>query len=97
MITGTVPPSTLQAAPETYEARSEQRKTIAEAISETREVYFGGRFQAVPIYWRDRLPPQQAFGGPCIVEESGSTSVITPRFRGHVDAWGNIVLNAGKT
>ena len=35
MITWTVPPSTLQAAPATYEARCEQRKTIASAISST--------------------------------------------------------------
>src|SRR6478736_3921056 len=35
MITGTEPPSTLHAAPATYEARSEHRKTIASAISET--------------------------------------------------------------
>src|SRR4051795_1192266 len=35
MITCTVPPSTLQAAPATYDARSEQRKTIASAISST--------------------------------------------------------------
>jgi len=69
--------------------------SVAEAMVETREVYFDGQFQAVPVYWRDRLPPQQPFRGPCIVEEAGSTSVITPRFRGHVDAWGNIVLQAG--
>jgi hypothetical protein len=30
---GTVPPSALQAAPVTYDARSEQRKAITEAIS----------------------------------------------------------------
>ena len=35
MITGTVPPSTPQATPATNEARSEQRKVIAEAISST--------------------------------------------------------------
>ncbi len=33
MMIGTVPPSALQAAPVTYEARSEQRNTITEAIS----------------------------------------------------------------
>src|SRR5712672_3140213 len=33
MITETAPPSTDQAAPSTYDARSEQRKTITEAIS----------------------------------------------------------------
>ena len=33
MITGTVPPSTDQAAPATFEAASEQRNTITDAIS----------------------------------------------------------------
>ena len=33
MMIGTVPPSALQAAPVTYDARSEQRNTITEAIS----------------------------------------------------------------
>ena len=43
MMIGTVPPSALQAAPVTYDARSEQRKTMTEAISSGRASRPSGR------------------------------------------------------
>ena len=43
MMIGTVPPSALQAAPVTYEARSEQRNTITAAISSGRASRPSGR------------------------------------------------------
>ena len=43
MMIGTVPPSALQAAPVTYEARSEQRKTMTAAISSGRASRPSGR------------------------------------------------------
>jgi N-methylhydantoinase A len=55
-------------------------------------VYFDGRWRDVPAYQRDCLPLQTPFAGPCIVLEESACTVVSPGFSGHVDLWGNIVL-----
>jgi len=43
------------------------------------------------VFERDELLPGQTFVGPCLVEETTSTTVIPPGWQGTVDAFGNIV------
>jgi N-methylhydantoinase A len=66
---------------------------VEEARRGERAVYFDGRFGAVPVYVRDRLPSGGRFAGPAIVEEMGSTTVVPPRWAGEVGGHGEIVLS----
>jgi N-methylhydantoinase A len=81
----------LTAKPEPPAYRSESR-ALADALVETRDVWFGGRGAPTPVYERDRLPEGASFAGPAIIEEFGATTVIPPEWRVEVDAIGNLVL-----
>jgi N-methylhydantoinase A len=61
---------------------------------QTRPVYFeeAGGFVETPIYDRAVLAHVTSVGGPAIVEEMDSTTVIHPGYRADVDEWGNLVL-----
>ena len=52
-------------------------------------------FVECPIYDRDRLPAGAEIDGPAMIEEFDSTTVIHPGFRGRVDRYGNLFLDAG--
>jgi N-methylhydantoinase A len=57
-----------------------------------RPVYFPATgFGQTRIYERDQLQPGSHFTGPCLVEESTSTTVIPPGWSVRTDAFGNIV------
>lgn len=59
----------------------------------SRPVYYPAHgFVVTAIYERDRLRPGHVVEGPCLVEESASTTVITPGAVGTVDGYGNIVV-----
>lgn len=68
---------------------------IEDAITEQREVYFGGRWGwvATNIYDRSRLPIDVLFSGPAIIEEMSSTTTIFPLQSAYVDRIGNIIIN----
>lgn len=58
-----------------------------------RPVYFlAGSFLDTNIYERDEIQPGQSIGGPCLIEETTSTTVIPPGWSGRMDAFGNIVV-----
>ena len=61
---------------------------------ERRSVYFAeaGDFVDCPIYDRYALPAGARFGGPAIVEEFDSTTVVHPGFAVTVDVVGNLVI-----
>jgi N-methylhydantoinase A len=67
-------------------------KSLAEAETERRSIYFEGKFYDCHIYQRDLLPEEASFQGPCVVEEAGATTVVYPFWKGLVDEWGNILL-----
>jgi N-methylhydantoinase A len=59
----------------------------------SRPVYYPAHgFIDAPVYERDLLQPGNVIGGPCLVEEIASTSVLTPGVRGTVDEYGNIIV-----
>ena len=63
---------------------------------EMRDVYFEvAGFLNVPIYEREQLPAGWETRGPCIVEETISTTLIPPEFRGWIDEYKNIVIVPG--
>ena len=58
----------------------------------SRGVVFAGRVVECPIYDRARLRPGDRVGGPAIVEEFGSTTVVFPGQAVEVDRFGNMIL-----
>tara|TARA_B100000686_G_scaffold133157_1_gene140124 strand:+ start:12021 stop:14066 length:2046 start_codon:yes stop_codon:yes gene_type:complete len=72
----------------------ERRGSIEDAIIGSRESWFDESLIVVNIYDREKLPVNQRFSGPAIVEEDGSTTVVTPGWTGHIDSAGNLRLTA---
>ena len=72
--------------------------TVADAVGGERRVYLDDRvgWTPVPILRRDRLPADEVFEGPAIVEEMTSTTVVPEGATGRVDRFGNIVLEIGE-
>ncbi len=60
----------------------------------TRRVHFGGWVET-PVYERDSLLPGHRFTGPAIVEQGDTTTVIEPEMSVRVDAYENLVAEAG--
>jgi N-methylhydantoinase A len=74
-----------------------ERRTgdAGEAEAGTREVHFaeaGGWVEAT-VYERARLLPEASFGGPAIVQEVDSTTVVPPGARVTVDGYGNLIID----
>ncbi|HEV2489879.1 MAG TPA: hydantoinase/oxoprolinase family protein [Candidatus Acidoferrales bacterium] len=62
------------------------------AIIDDREVFFSGRRIKTKIYDRALLLAGNRLLGPAIVAEYSATTVISPGWRGRVDAFGNLIL-----
>jgi N-methylhydantoinase A len=61
-----------------------------------RQVYFDGAFRETAIYDRADLPPGFTLGGPAVVEEFGSTTVVFPRQTLSVDPHGILIVGVAK-
>jgi N-methylhydantoinase A len=72
--------------------------SLSEALKGRRRVYLpaAGKFEAVPVYDRYRLPAGVAIEGPAIVEEKESTLVMNGPGSARVDESGNLVVRLGK-
>jgi N-methylhydantoinase A len=64
---------------------------VERARSGHRSVLFETRLET-PIYQRERLQPGDCVGGPAIIEEFGSTTVVFPGLEASVDDYGNLLL-----
>ena len=62
----------------------------------TRQTYFAsaGEIVETPVYGRDKLKPGMIFGGPAIVEQMDTTTVVPPGTRLTVDAMQNLIMEA---
>jgi N-methylhydantoinase A len=59
----------------------------------TRRAYFDpDGWRATAVFERDDLPPGFSAGGPLIVEEPTSTSLVPPGMQLHVDGYGNLIV-----
>jgi len=67
---------------------------LDKALSAERQVFWGEarEFVETPIYDRDRLMAGSVIGGPAIVEQMDSTTVIPPEYRATVDTIGNMLI-----
>lgn len=64
------------------------------ATDAARDAYFGPKhgWCRTPVLRRDAIPQGVAMDGPALVEDDGSTIVVAPEQRLHVDQWGNICV-----
>jgi N-methylhydantoinase A len=51
-----------------------------------------GEFQNVPVYWRGDLAPGAHIGGPAVIAENDTSTVVSPQFDAHIDKFGYIEL-----
>ena len=72
--------------------RWEVDRTLADAQTSLRSVYFGDAYRDTPIFARDRLPALHRINGPALIEESGSTTVIPDGWHARVLEYGEIML-----
>ncbi len=66
---------------------------ISQAVLDSHQVYFAGKWQPTTIYDRSKLQPGNEVQGPAIVTEFDSTTVILPGYSGHIDRYFNILIN----
>ncbi len=69
-----------------------RRKTIEEAQTGSRSVWFETGYAETPIYWRDHLPMDAVIEGPAIVEQLDTTTVIDPDHKALSDPHGNLLV-----
>jgi N-methylhydantoinase A len=62
------------------------------AFAGKRPVYFAGGFKPTPTYARSALLAGNRIGGPALIEEHASTTVLLPGDKLEVDAYGNLVI-----
>lgn len=63
------------------------------ALLARRPVYFDEtQWADTPVYERTRLPLEQSFQGPAIIEEMSSTTVLLPGQHAHADRHGNLIV-----
>jgi N-methylhydantoinase A/oxoprolinase/acetone carboxylase beta subunit len=65
------------------------------ALEARRPMVFDGRSLPAGVFRRDRLRPGNVLGGPALVCDYESTSVVAPGFVCRVDGFGNLVMRKG--
>ena len=79
-----------------FEPRAEGSPDATAAIIGHRDVWMpeAHGFVSCPIYDREKLAPGHRLPGPAIVEQMDATTVIPPGMSGHVEPYGNLILEA---
>ena len=80
--------------PELHEVREREAEGPGLAPRSRRDVCFDADagYVTADIYWRPDLRAGDAFSGPAVVEEFGSTLPVHPGFAVRVDPFGNLVV-----
>jgi len=74
---------------------AERAKTLKDAQSGERRVWFADGWHQTPIYARDRLPLDAVFEGPAILEQLDCTTVVEPGDKVRQDKLGNLLISVG--
>ena len=82
-------------APLSALAGGARAKTVAEAETGRRRVWFDSGWRETPVYDRARLPIGAALNGPAIATQMDCTIVIEPGDRAETDALGNLIVEVG--
>jgi N-methylhydantoinase A len=67
---------------------------VQDAVVSQRSVWLAetGRFDACPVYDREKLGPGHVVRGPAIVEQMDATTLLLPGQSAAVDAWLNLII-----
>jgi N-methylhydantoinase A len=66
---------------------------LSKALKEKRPVYFKDEgFTEIPVYERDRFGCGTKIPGPCVIEETISTTLIPTGWKGTIDEYKNILI-----
>ncbi|MGE0659062.1 MAG: hydantoinase/oxoprolinase family protein [Reyranellaceae bacterium] len=87
-VIGRRPPIELRALAGTAQGRS-----LAEALTTRRKVWFNDTWLETPVYRREKLPWGATFEGPAIVEQLDTTIVIEPNNSARIDKFGNLIVS----
>lgn len=71
--------------------------SVEAAYKATRKVHFGDAWHDTAIYDRLALPVDAQIPGPTILEQPDTTVLIEPGLTGHVDAFGNTIIERSKS
>lgn len=77
-------------------AGTAQAASLALARTGERRVWFEEGWRITPIFRRQHLPLDATIRGPAVVEQLDATTVIEPGDVAHLDAWGNLVIEAAQ-
>ncbi len=72
----------------------ELKKSDTPPQRSSRQVYFGGKFCDTPVFARASLTADFELGGPAVIEEFGSTTVVFPGQHLTVDPHGILIIRA---
>jgi N-methylhydantoinase A len=76
-----------------YRTRQEGGATAAAMSgSRKRSVYFDGARRAIAVFQRSELRGGTRVAGPCIIDQTDTTTFVRPRWYGETDALGNLQL-----
>jgi N-methylhydantoinase A len=67
------------------------RPAIRKGVAQFRRVWISGSWRRIPVWNREQLP-KTPIGGPALVLDYGSTTLVPPGWRFHVDRAGNLLL-----
>lgn len=70
-------------------------KTLEDAQTGTRNVFFGNIWLETPVFNRDALPSDAVLSGPAIIEQMDTTTVVPPGDHVSSDTVGNLILHVG--
>ncbi len=89
---------TVKAKEIAWKRPSANRRGLAQALKETRPVYFEevGKYRETPIYQRELLPQEEPLSGPAVIEQADTTTVLYVGHTARVDALGNLIITPGK-
>lgn len=70
------------------------KQVPAEAVKDSRPLYFNGQYMDSHIYDRDKMPAGCEIMGPAIIEEYAASTVVPPKHVARIDEYLNIIIEA---
>lgn len=74
---------------------SNRKTTLADALSNTRRVFWDGVWHDTPVYDREALPIGAQFTGPAVISQMDTTVLISQYDAVTVDDVGNLLISVG--
>jgi N-methylhydantoinase A len=80
------------AKPPTLRPAARRRAELSDAVVGVKRVWFGSGFRKTSLYSREKLVAGMKFGGPAVIVEYSSTTIVPPDYLCRVDGHQNLIL-----